>query len=308
MNKSSICAGIVTFNPDIELLKKNIDSIIRQVDSLFIFDNGSNNSEIILKLSDRYSNVNIIFGEKNYGIAYAHNRINERAVSEGYKWILSLDQDSICCSNLINTYMKFIEFENVAMICPFILNNSKYTLEEYNKLTLPEYTLISNPNDCITSACLSSLRIIEEIGGYCEKLFIDYVDTELNCRVIQKGFKIIRANNAYLIQKMGEGKRIKLFSSLYKITRCDIFRKMKVVSVYSDLRLYYQARNSKYVYDKYNNAGRKLSPLYMFLLFTYFSLFYPNSRDRKKMWKSICEGRKDGKRMLKDDIDNTSNV
>lgn len=45
MNESTrdICAGIVTYNPDIQLLKQNIQSIQPQVQSIFIYDNGSSN-------------------------------------------------------------------------------------------------------------------------------------------------------------------------------------------------------------------------------------------------------------------------
>ena len=38
-----ICAGVVLFNPEITLLKKNVDSLATQVDRILLYNNGSNN-------------------------------------------------------------------------------------------------------------------------------------------------------------------------------------------------------------------------------------------------------------------------
>lgn len=45
--RQNLFAGIVTFNPDIELLRKNIEAICAQVDLVIIVDNGSRNLEDI---------------------------------------------------------------------------------------------------------------------------------------------------------------------------------------------------------------------------------------------------------------------
>ena len=52
-----IYAGIVTFNPDIERLKQNINAISIQVDQVVVFDNGSDNQE---KVADAIPTVIII--------------------------------------------------------------------------------------------------------------------------------------------------------------------------------------------------------------------------------------------------------
>ena len=38
-----ILAQIITYNPEIKLLQKNIESILHQVDNVLIYDNGSAN-------------------------------------------------------------------------------------------------------------------------------------------------------------------------------------------------------------------------------------------------------------------------
>ena len=42
-DKTRICAGIVLYNPDIERLSDNIDSVISQVEKIYLVDNGSKN-------------------------------------------------------------------------------------------------------------------------------------------------------------------------------------------------------------------------------------------------------------------------
>ena len=37
------CAGIVTYNPDLERLRANLNNTVSQVDAVFVFDNGSEN-------------------------------------------------------------------------------------------------------------------------------------------------------------------------------------------------------------------------------------------------------------------------
>ncbi|MBR5362078.1 MAG: glycosyltransferase [Oscillospiraceae bacterium] len=293
MDNSKICGGIVLYNPDILLLQKNIDAVLPQLNCLVLYDNGSRNQQDIMEIAEQCDRIHFIGSKANKGVAFALNRINEYARDHGYQWVLTLDQDSICAPNMIEQYRKYTGKDKVAILCPFVLNNGKYTVKEYQKLKLPEITVITQPNDCITSAALCNVEIIDRIGGYQDNLFIDYVDTEINCRLMKNGYRIIRVNSTYLLQHMGEAKAIPLFEAFYHVTGLNLFRKMKAASVYSDKRLYYQARNSKYVYCRHKNAGTKLTPLYMYSLFLYDSLFYPISRSRIKMWKNIIKGRCD---------------
>ena len=297
MSELKVCGGIVLFNPETDLLRKNIDAVIGQLDRLFLFDNGSQNTDEIDELLAGYDTAVYERSETNRGIAYALNRINQYALDNGYEWVLTLDQDSVCSDNMIAEYSRFTTVDRVAMICPFVLNNNKYSMNEYRSLDLPEMDYITRPNDCITSACMCRTDINRDIGGYNEDLFIDYVDTEINCRLLDCGYRIVRANRAYLIQSMGKAKYIRAFDSLYRLTHIDVFRKMKAAAVYSDFRLYYQARNSRYVYRHFRNAGRKLSPAYMNMLFCYFMMFYPKERSRAGMLKSIISGLRDSRRM-----------
>lgn len=290
--KQISCVGIVLYNPDIELLKKNVDALVGQLKKIYLFDNDSVNKIEIENFIASYQNINYHRHSENAGIAYGLNYLLHQAKDDGFEWILTMDQDSICANNLVEEFSKFCNQPQVALVCPFVLNNGKYTLETYQQLNLPEMSRITNPIDCITSACLTNINVVSEIGGYATDFYIDGVDTELNCRVMQSGYVIIRANKTYLIQQMGKAKKIRIFEWLYRLTKANIFRRIQVAAVYNDLRLYYFARNNWIIHKKYPNAGVRTSTPFMIMLFLFFSITYPLSRSRVSMWKSILKGYK----------------
>jgi len=101
----------VTFNPDIECLKLQFDSIKRQqIDICIIVDNGSHNVSEIEDLTQQFNFTFIKLGT-NYGLAYAQNVGIESAIFHDAKYILLLDQDSILkekfVENLKRVYLKY---------------------------------------------------------------------------------------------------------------------------------------------------------------------------------------------------------
>lgn len=294
--REKVCAGIVLYNPEIELLEKNITAIENQVACIYLYDNGSGNSSEISEMLKRHDNIFYDYNSDNKGIAYGLNRILDFADSHGYEWFLSMDQDSVCSSNMIEEYSKYADDPKNGLISPFILNNGKRTLESYKSMKLSEYDYLV-PTDCITSACLSRVSSVKEVGGFTDELFIDFVDIDLNCRISLAGYNIVRANKAYLVQRMGEAKKVPVLAKLYKLTKFEIFRKTQIVAVYSNMRLYHYARNSYVIHKKYSNAGYKATPFVVCLIFCYYTLTYPLSRNRIEMWKSMRKGFKDGKKM-----------
>ena len=83
-----IAAGIVVFNAEKERLENNISRLKKQVKDVYIFDNSN--------VSDGdYDGVTYLSENKNCGIAYALNRIMEQAKADGYKWLITMDQDSL---------------------------------------------------------------------------------------------------------------------------------------------------------------------------------------------------------------------
>lgn len=299
-----VCCGIVLYNPQIDLLEKNIDALCTQVDTIILINNHSDNIKEVYELIEKYdSNIEVIDNTVNHGIAKALNQILDYAENNGYEWYLTMDQDSVVSSNFIDAYSKYAEEENVGIISPFVLNNNKVTIDEYRKINLKQTENLTDPIECITSGALNRTKFARSINGYTDALFIDSVDVDFNIRMLEWGKQIIRINDAYLIQEMGKGKPIALLDLLYKITKINKFKRLSVSPVYSNLRLYYIFRNSKYLYDKYGKkAGRRMRDKWMLGQAAYYCLTYPIGRSRIKMIKTMIKGRKDSNLLGRIDI------
>lgn len=231
MNKSKISVGIVTFNPEIRLLVKNIKSIIKQVDVIYIFDNGSKNIDEIEKTLNRLNKIRLLKEDKNHGIAYALNKLCEKAIDDGYDYIITLDQDSISPDNLVYELVDNVE-DDIAVIAPNIIykNNEKYC--DFNTRGLVEVDWL------ITSASLTNLGVWKKINGFDEKLFIDGVDKDFCLRAKKNGYKVIKDYNVHLIHELGNLKCKKLLGRVIYVTN------------HSAKRKYYMVRNSIYLDKK----------------------------------------------------------
>lgn len=300
--KKITCCGIVLYNPEISKLKKNIDVLYSQVECIILVDNCSENVCEIKELIRNYDCKKIIYirNNENYGIAKALNQILKFAHINKFDWYITMDQDSICSKLLMKEYSKVIsKLDNVAVLCPFVLNNNKISYNEYKMLKLSEVEVIKQPIECITSASLNNVKKAMQIGGYMEELFIDCVDVDFNIRLINKGFKIYKVNNAYMYQEMGVGKKVYIISLLHKLTKLSFLRKLKVTPVYNNIRLYYISRNSRFIYSIYKKAaGSKMSNLWMYTQFIYYFITYPLEINRVKMLKSILKGIKDSEELI----------
>ena len=195
MNKDNICAGIVLYNPDYDRLKKNIEGIYRQVRIVYCYDNGIEN-QIKSMLSD-YPNVRIIGKGENNGIAKAINCIAAAATVENIKWLLTFDQDSVCPPNMMQEFGKYMNYKNVSIICPYVIDKRR----PQEELVFDEK--ITEVDFCITSGALMNLDVFFEIGKMDEYLFIGLVDNEYSYKSIMNGYRIIRVNTVILDHELG---------------------------------------------------------------------------------------------------------
>lgn len=261
-----ICAGIVTFNPDVELLKSNINSIKDQVCEIIIVDNGSKNINQFAE-----TNIKMIRNAENIGIAAALNQICKLAILLGYDWVLTLDQDSISPINLISKLSEYIE-NNIAIVSPKIVYKN-------NEVFANDKTGIQEVNWVITSASLTNLKIWEQLGGFDEKLFIDGVDRDYCIRATRQGFKILKCNDISILHELGNLKCIYRLGKIIYVTNHSSFRK------------YYMARNAIYIDKKLSMCGARIYILKMLLKV----VLYENKKVKKIF--AILKGIIDAKKM-----------
>lgn len=243
-----IAAGIVVFNAEKERLEKNISRLKKQVKDIYIFDNSD--------ISDGdYDGVTYLSENKNCGIAYALNRIMEQAKADGYKWLITMDQDSLIPDGMVHGFEESIRtHENIGIVCPQVIDRRRtYLQAEDNEAE--EYV-----NFCITSASCTSIEAWEKCGKFDEWMFIDLVDNDFCKRITLSGYKILKLNKWILDQEFGkitpksEWKQ-QFWVGVSKIMHNQNFAKFSYKKSVSPLRVYYTNRNIIYVNKKLKKYG-----------------------------------------------------
>lgn len=237
-----ILAGIVLYNPDLVRLQENITAIYNQVDKVYLFDNGSDNICETKELLNDFPRVLLIESLENIGIAAALNRLVSTAKKDGINWLLTLDQDSIVPVNIISEYKKYVNVERLGMICCKILdrNFGEKKQEKEHATGVEEVEL------CITSASAINVYAWEEVGGYCEDMFIDGVDFDICLSLKEYGYKVLRINDVELLHEVGHGRKVSLFW------------KEELIFNHNPLRCYYMIRNNVLLGNRHNQLLRQL--------------------------------------------------
>lgn len=276
MNK--VLASIITYNPDIPLLRKDISSICNQVSGIVIFDNCSSNVNEIEELASEFDNVTVVKNTKNVGLPKNYNRAAKLALKKGCEWLMILDQDSIMPSNIIERLSEYFNDKKVAIVCPQFRDVNLYSEEEFKKIIPDEdHSLVEQ---CISSASVNRVSIIKELGGFDEKLFIDQVDYDYCRNVREHGYNIIQVNDCIIDHSIGKSRYVKFFG------------KKLLTYNHSPIRKYYFFRNRIYFARKYH-----ITPFNNIRFFTslgshFIALFY--EENKKAKIKNALKGIKDG--------------
>lgn len=261
MNTQKIAAVIVTYNPDLRILK-NVNAIKSQVQKVIIVDNSANEEsyKILESISLQNEHIKIIYNHDNIGIASAFN-IGIKSVESEFDWIVTLDQDSIAdCNmveNMLNAWMGLSSTEREETLSLFpnfidakVMNLDFLDTEQPNKYVDAE----------ITSGNMIKIEAFKNIGYFDESLFIDMVDTDFCMRLFEKGIKMMKVKTAILYHSLGEAERVKKGFVSFNTTN------------HSPLRRYYMTRNRLYTWKKYSHLDS-------------FTL----KRDKKLFWKEFVK-------------------
>lgn len=244
-----IIGCIVSYNPDFDRLKKNIESVIHQIDKLVLFDNNSNNSvDFKTEIEDVFG-IEVIKNNQNIGISGALNYVAKK-YKDSYDWMLTLDQDSICPEKLIENYKKYIDFENIGMFAVRAEDFRRGSPKDLEK----DYEYV---NRVITSGSLVNLKILDQLDYFDDVLFIDYVDYEYCQRLLSNGYQILRINNLILNQEFGASIPSDLFIKVGRFfhLKNKYFNEIHYITQYSTVRVYYSLRNAIYVARKYKELS-----------------------------------------------------
>lgn len=242
-------AGIVTYNPEIRRLQNNINAIHNQVSLVYCFDNGSVNLREIKEICGQYDNVIVFENGENSGIAEGLNQIISEARRNGVVWLLTLDQDSVCPTGMIEKMLQYADKPNIVAICPRVVDHRR-PVEKQKEDGVNEIDF------CITSGCLVNTMESKKIGDFDSWLFIGQVDDEFCHRAMINDKKILRINSLELDHELGELRPSRFQKIFLRLGEILHFSKLKALSYkrkVSPMRVYYSTRNMVYLSRKYRN-------------------------------------------------------
>jgi len=227
LSKSTLVT-IVTFNPEIGLFRKNLAALCEQFEHILIVDNGSTNiAEIdeIAKVTGKKIEIERL--PENMGIAFAQNIGFSRAKKMKVPWLLTMDQDSVIPANLTDEYQNILEaYDNVGLV-------SWDQREGQDNVKI-----IENDWWILSSGCLTSIAALNKVGGFDNELFIDHVDTDVNIKIRNAGFKTITTGKVKLNHHLG-------VETAHKTIRGANYRE------HSPVRVYYIIRNGIVIFKRY---------------------------------------------------------
>ncbi len=152
--------------------------------SIFIHDNTDIDGWNLNKNNTDEIQLIYHYDKTNPGISKAYNRIAEYAEKNDFDYILFLDQDTELPSGFLEEYRKVIQ-SGVDIAAPLVEENSKlfsptkyqyYRTSRYESLDVQK--IILNGNTCINSGLLIKTSFFHKVGGYDEKLRLDFCDHE----------------------------------------------------------------------------------------------------------------------------------
>lgn len=235
----NLVAGVVVlYNPKLDVIE-NIDSYLNQIDFLYIIDNSEKKSNFISEYFQSVEKIEYLFNNYNFGIAAALNIAANKAISRGFIFLLTMDQDSKAPANMINSLLEVARNnKNVGIASP--LHSNKYGTHLAKKDPVEKVII------AMTSGNLLSLEAYKKLGQFNEEYFIDYVDIEYCFRMHRYGYEIIRLNDVILEHNEADLSARKIFNRTYYPHNHKPFR------------LYYKTRNLLYLREKYKNIAPHL--------------------------------------------------
>ena len=248
--RPDVCAVIVTYNPDVAVFLRLVESVSAQVGKIVVFDNSvdaswrnafSGQLPDGLEFHGHGENLGIATGF-NFGIRYARDN--------GFGYVLLSDQDSLPAPDMVSQLLSADDRltrrgEKVAAVGPCFADPRSGKLAQIVELGPWKYRLVDPDlkRDClpvfsiISSGMLICLDRLEAIGGVMrDDFFIDMVDIEWCMRARRRGYASYMVTAARMLHTIGDNLEGVRGSAIYTFQQ------------HSPLRLYYQFRNAFYMY------------------------------------------------------------
>jgi rhamnosyltransferase len=278
LRPGNICAIVPTYRPD-PGFQCRMELAAAQVGCLIVVDD-SGDSEIACSL-DAVANIPgsraVLHNPSNQGLAASLNRGFEEARRRGYRWVLTLDDDTTLkpdmCQRLSEGWALISQSVALGILAMSWQPGVKHGRENSR--------VWSRRRIVITSGTLMSMDTFNAVGPFREDFIIDAVDSDYCIRVRAHGLSVIRLADQGFVQRLGEARTVGLGPLRVALNE------------HSPLRTYYRVRNSAALVKQW-----KLRELYYAAGVVYANLqqfvaavcFYKNKAEHlKAMTQGLCD-------------------
>ena len=292
-----IVALVITFNPDFEILDRLFHSLPPRC-HIVVVDNGSDPDTIsrLEKVQSDHPGFHLLGLASNLGIAEAQNRGIEVAREKfpGFRFILTLDHDSVpasgMCESMINTVENRMALgEKIAAVGPVLRDPRTGSRLNFHGIRgIFWWKIVPKPGagpvrveSLNSSGSLIPRASLDSIGSFDSKMFIDHVETEWCFRAVSQGFHIYADQNAEMEHSMGDSMLTVWFLRNWSLPNRSARRHYTIFRN----SIYLQRKSYVPPVWKFWNLIKLLST------FVQFGLLTPNSSDHRRwMLRGISDG------------------
>lgn len=233
----NVCAVVVTYYPDEGFIDR-LANLMPQVSALVVVDNTPAEAR---RQSIKFPTILgkkslLIENSENLGVGSALNQGLKQASAWHCDWLLTLDQDSHCYADMVQTLLHIAAISSSSPVV--IGGNYLDPRNGMTKVALEGVGEYLDQKTVITSGSLVNVRFSEMIGRFREDYFIDQLDHEFCLRVRMHGGSVVISRKPAMKHSVGEtgGAWVPFLGRL---------------SNHPPLRKYYIARNSLVTIAKY---------------------------------------------------------
>lgn len=248
-----ILAVIVAYNPETNLIRKNIASFVDDVDKVLVWRNSSMDEALI---AEGFEKIEFCGDCSNAGIPKALNYAWRYAGDNGFTHLLTMDQDSVWEN--FKGYLSSALAPNApqGIFGPRINGTMGY--EEYLPADYQNTEIVTYPF-IITSGMLVSVPLLDRIGGWDESMFVDGVDMEFVFHARELGIFTYRVAGCNLVHRLGNTFKKRFLGRAYTVHN---YSPARLYGLYSShimvMRKYPSAKIMKPLFRKQNYRQRPI--------------------------------------------------
>jgi len=231
---SDVCAVITTHRPD-DGLPDRVTRVRVQVGLVVIVDDGGS-ADNVTRLQGWFpktAGVILHHNEANVGIAAALNTGVAIAKSHGYRWVLTLDDDTVVEPDMVRNLIEAWNLAAGQSGKPVAVMGMAYRDSHTGEMERcpPDRRMLVEKRGIITAGSLVPLDVYDRIGPFREDFFIDSVDYDFCLRARAAGFRVVKVCRLGMCHAVGTTLRRRLGWLTLETTN------------HSPLRRYYACRN-----------------------------------------------------------------